>query len=84
MNTANTSGNTALHMSAEYNFSIVSKRLIEAGADPFCLNYAKCAAHTGTTGRTTLPKEVWENYWTNANGSIRGGAAAELKLKAAS
>jgi len=60
INARNKKGQTALHMSIEYDFYFQSKMLMSSGADPKIENGDGHAAITGIDGGKT-GKEAWDN-----------------------
>merc|ERR1712048_614769 len=60
VNAQNKKGQTALHMSVEYDFYFQSKALLDAGADKERLNQDGCKAILGIEG-TKTGVEAWDN-----------------------
>jgi len=56
----NGSGNTALHMGAEYDYYLICKMLLEAGANKELKNGEGATAITGLSG-TKVGPEAWDN-----------------------
>ena len=57
-NSQNFKGNTALHMSVEYNLEDTTRKLLELGADKTIKNYDGNAAETGIDGGKNLPESI--------------------------